>query len=495
MCHVVEDIEISYLWYIFHILTTFKMPSQKSSVSYLVLGGVSLLAIGGLAYLYINNNNNNNNNNHSNKPPPTSSGKKQKVEDETAEDVDGEVGDAAEKKIAYDGAISVAKKLMAGSSYLRAAEKYGEAILLAEGVPSAAKDVLTLYNNRSAMYEKAGELDHSMNDITVVLALDGLHLKARIRRARIFETTGKLYEALDDYVMAMFIERAKNLPPTTTEKADEVCKLVASKETAALLAAIRDPPQNAPPVATMLPTKSYCRTFFEALPSIYRWREEFKSVDRDELVKKWKTALKNVSTDKLAAGTAALELACYDFSRNAFTKGFETVTAALEALGQSVDSPVVYDASLDSTLSQLFSLKGTESLLMRRDRVALKALKRAVAHGPENLDAHLTFALCRLEMVQVSEAESIYTECLAKNDEVGATEGSSGCKTSRTSSSGLGALVRNAWVLVHRAAMWISREDDGNFRSGAIAKAMADIDASLKLTGKCGAAVGVGVSL
>ena len=46
---------------------------------------------------------------------------------------------------------------------------------------------------------------------------------------------------------------------------------VASKETALLLAAIRDPPSNAPPVSTMLPTKSYCRTFFEALPALYRF--------------------------------------------------------------------------------------------------------------------------------------------------------------------------------------------------------------------------------
>ena len=46
---------------------------------------------------------------------------------------------------------------------------------------------------------------------------------------------------------------------------------VASRETTALLAAIRDPPPNAPPVATMLPTVSYCRTFFEALPAIYRY--------------------------------------------------------------------------------------------------------------------------------------------------------------------------------------------------------------------------------
>jgi hypothetical protein len=38
-----------------------------------------------------------------------------------------------------------------------------------------------------SMYEKAGEYEKSLNDITVILALDALHLKARGRRGRIYE--------------------------------------------------------------------------------------------------------------------------------------------------------------------------------------------------------------------------------------------------------------------------------------------------------------------
>ena len=271
-------------------------------------------------------------------------------------------------KAAYDEAIRSAKKNMGSNNYVAAAEQYGRAIELAEHhLPSCAKDVLTLYNNRSAMYEKAGDLDKALRDITMVLRLDGFHLKARVRRARIYEQQGKGYEALDDYVVTMLVERAKvrvqprgasrvappgrrsltsppsvtffsvrvkNLPPTTSQKADEVCKQVssspcpalphpappcpalprptpphpapshptqimhtrrwhspispsphsftahsprplhaaqvASRETSLLLAAIRDPPANAPPVSAMLPTKAYCRNFFEAFPATYR---------------------------------------------------------------------------------------------------------------------------------------------------------------------------------------------------------------------------------
>jgi hypothetical protein len=38
------------------------------------------------------------------------------------------------------------------------------------------------------MYEKCNELDKSLNDIMVVLTMDPHHLKARIRRGRIYET-------------------------------------------------------------------------------------------------------------------------------------------------------------------------------------------------------------------------------------------------------------------------------------------------------------------
>jgi hypothetical protein len=131
------------------------------------------------------------------------------------------------KRAEYEEAIRLAKKSMGSNDYAAAAERYGQAIALVEKhLPSCTKDVMTLYNNRSAMYEKAGDVEKALRDILVVLSLDPVHLKARVRRARIYEQQGKGYEALDDYVVTMFIERAKGLPPTTSQKADEVCKQV-----------------------------------------------------------------------------------------------------------------------------------------------------------------------------------------------------------------------------------------------------------------------------
>ena len=67
------------------------------------------------------------------------------VDDEgDSEDDDGE----AALKTAYDDALRMAKKLLNGNKFDRAAEKYSDAISLADRIPSGGKDIVTLYNNR-----------------------------------------------------------------------------------------------------------------------------------------------------------------------------------------------------------------------------------------------------------------------------------------------------------------------------------------------------------
>ena len=58
---------------------------------------------------------------------------------------------------------------------------------LAQIVSPSSKDIISLYNNRSAMYLKEENVALSMQDITVLLALDPKHIKGRVRRAKIYE--------------------------------------------------------------------------------------------------------------------------------------------------------------------------------------------------------------------------------------------------------------------------------------------------------------------
>jgi tetratricopeptide (TPR) repeat protein len=127
-------------------------------------------------------------------PAPVAKAAEVIVEDADDSDSDDEGSVASEVdaeaeaiKEQYEDASRLASKLIAGQRYDKAIEKLSEAIELSPKVPSAGKDLITLYNNRSAMYEKTSNLDKSLSDIMVVLTMDVCHLKARVRRARIYE--------------------------------------------------------------------------------------------------------------------------------------------------------------------------------------------------------------------------------------------------------------------------------------------------------------------
>jgi tetratricopeptide (TPR) repeat protein len=92
-----------------------------------------------------------------------------------------------EIKEQYDAAVRLGQKYVKANDYNKAVEKLTEAIKLSPQVSASSKDLLALYNNRSAMKEKLGKYDDSLRDILVVLTMDCNHSKARLRRARIYE--------------------------------------------------------------------------------------------------------------------------------------------------------------------------------------------------------------------------------------------------------------------------------------------------------------------
>lgn len=279
--------------------------SSKGGVAALIFGGISLISLFGLGYYFFFLRS-------SKKPLPTlpavpkNEGKiaapVENDEDDdddvhnpdvAAEDVDSEEDEeeehdeAAEKKSAeeaaknaelkssYDDAIRLAMKLLSGNAYIRAADKFKEAIKLAEGLPGISnKELITLYNNCSAMFEKAGRFDESLLDINIVLHMDSKHLKARVRRARIFEAQGRLKEAMNDHVVAMLIEQTMGTQPSNTVAVDNLCKTIAAKEAVKLVEKIRSGPER------KLPVNSYCSSYLECFPSIFQWKAQYKNADR-----------------------------------------------------------------------------------------------------------------------------------------------------------------------------------------------------------------------
>lgn len=207
------------------------------------------------------------------------------VQTETIQD-DTSIAAAAEEakkleelKSSYDDVCRVASKLLAGGAFERAAEKYSEALELARQIPTVSKkDVITLYNNRSAMYEKLGEFQKALSDITVVLAVDNKHIKARGRRGRIFEAQGKLKESIQEFALNILIEQSQGIQnQDNIPKIDELAKSLAREQCVGIIAEMRNPQFR-----RSLPSKAYMKNFFNLLVSTYDRKEKYQ--DADQLV-------------------------------------------------------------------------------------------------------------------------------------------------------------------------------------------------------------------
>jgi hypothetical protein len=211
----------------------------------------------------------------------------------------------------YDHAISMADKFMKGQRYEQAAEKYSEAIDILPKVPSAAGNILPLYNNRSAMYEKSGAAfyDKALNDISLVLQLDQRHMKARVRRARIQEAKGKAKEALIDYTVHFYMEQAKGVMPTSTQKVEDISKAIAYEQaTANFQAKLDEAYEKSGPYSAStshvithvrdLPSRSYIRSGLDSFPSLCRWKVQYGKTDLQDLIDAYNAA--EWSVDKVA---------------------------------------------------------------------------------------------------------------------------------------------------------------------------------------------------
>jgi tetratricopeptide (TPR) repeat protein len=292
------------------------------------------------------------------------------VEDDGADEEENAEETVEELTKRYDDALRLAKKYLQGEKYSTAAAKFSEAIDLASRIPSAGKDLVTLYNNRSAMFEKNNELDASLQDIMIVLALDTKHQKARARRARILERKGDFQGALDDCVFCSILEGASGQPASNTTKVVELCKKVSEPEVRRLVDRIRSS-------SRAVPNKAYCRSYFESFPSFHEWKQIYEKVDRDELVRRSYTAL-DLSPAEVARKELldALELIKLDASRQNFNKAFAHIERSLALIEQGGLSS---DALSQLAIAELEDMQGTEAHLRCNLSAAMKRFISALA--------------------------------------------------------------------------------------------------------------------
>jgi import receptor subunit TOM70 len=112
---------------------------------------------------------------------------------------------------------------------------------------SLLRQQITLLNNRSAMYEKAGVLELALDDCDQLLELELTHTKARARRLRLLEAMQKYDQALQEFcaINLLFMQANRvNLrmglpvppPPVPQQKMEELLNQILPQETEKYLA-------------------------------------------------------------------------------------------------------------------------------------------------------------------------------------------------------------------------------------------------------------------
>ncbi|KAJ1436684.1 hypothetical protein B484DRAFT_358615 [Ochromonadaceae sp. CCMP2298] len=436
-------------------------------------------------------------------------------EDVTVEDVgddedeDGEEEEAVDAeeealKARYADANRLAEKFIKGLKYDKAVEKLSEAIELAPQVPNASKDIMTLYNNRSAMYEKSEVLDKALTDIIVVLSMDAFHLKARARRARIYETQGKQKLALEEYVLATLLQQRKNEPATHQARIDAIVKAMTLKTSPALFKKTR-----AEGTHRVLPSKSHCRNFLESYPSMQLWREQYQTVAREDLAAVMVGA--EAGSSELLQST--LELVCWDLVHNDFSTAFATLAtlplpadwtdspeepSLLEAVegGQQLQYVLPFTQDAAPSLAELHSLQcellGFELHLRCQLKGAIAGYAQALRYLPCNLDARLKLANVYLEQGDVAVAVDKYQvtlqafvaikSTLAKEEEAAGEGPEAEVQLAGVASKQALLCIMKAWTLLHRVSVFVTRNDEGEYPANAIVDAMSDVDAAIALT-------------
>lgn len=286
-------------------------------------------------------------------------------------------------KAQYDTATKTSTALINAQNYDEAVHKLTEAITLAPHVPFASMNLVTLYNNRSAMYEKLQQYEHSLSDITVVLTMEPMHMRARVRRARVYEAQGKADLALLDYVFASLVDKYKGEQSAHEGKVATLAKQVALSKVGPTLADIRNNKNRS------LPSKAYLRTFLEAYPSIYAWRVATESVDRDSLAQAFNAAKAStiIPSHILITG---LELVRFDIVHEAMGVAMTNLHSLQEVVNLLYQgSPSDLNLKTRSAISQYHELLGTEAHLKADLDTAKMEYDLGMLSFPENLSCQL----------------------------------------------------------------------------------------------------------
>lgn len=352
------------------------------------------------------------------------------------------------------------KALFKNKQYMEAAETFTEALDLIEARKSAnnkssktedndgggqksslTRQIITLTNNRSAMYEKASFPDLALSDCDAVLDLDPAHVKARTRRLRILESQKRHREALVE-VCALQLKYMNDnrdklrlgLPPTgpppvPQSKIEELVSFIQPEE----IARAQESMSSKTVESRALPS-SY--TIIQLLKSFSGYNKWMGDAAKGGTVSKFTSQLEDLLegvprksmvafADNMATKATLL---LYRGRRYAFekdfgkaVKDFDEAYALVEDKGGSAESDhdevkkAVVTAMGNDDYCRLLEWCGMCKHLRFDLKAAIECYERCSELEPENTEILVKRAGVKMDGANYSEAEALFKEALALN--------------------------------------------------------------------------------
>lgn len=306
---------------------------------------------------------------------------------------------------------------------------------------SLTRQVITLMNNRSAMYEKANQPDLALSDCDAVLSLDPTHSKARTRRLRILESQSRHAEALVEVcaLQLKFMNDNRDklrlgLPPTghppvSQSKIEELVTLIQ--------------PEEMKRAEEMISSKSVQE---RALPSVYTITQLLKSFSgynkwmgeaaKSGTVWKFTSQLEDLLDHVPRTSTVAFvdnvatkaTLLLQRGRRNAFEKEFnkavhdfdEAFALVEDDGGKDEENHDEIKAGIRQAMdmedyARLLEWSGMCNHLRYELKVALECYERCSDLEPENTELLVKRAGVKMDGWQHDDADTLFSEALAIN--------------------------------------------------------------------------------
>ena len=402
------------------------------------------------------------------------------MEKDPSEIVDPE----AELKLLYESALTEALEKMDKNDYNGAADKWTECIELSSQISTyKLRDKITLYNNRSGMYQRTGRDDLSLADIDFVLELSPLHLKSRARRAKIYERQGSAEDALFDYAVLVILESnhtsnsngvRSNIGEHAERQLHTINQQLAMKPAMQLYSDLNQQPPGE------LKRNSICKELLDKGPTIHAFTSKLRSSTKSDLLE---IIDSNPPLHDLGAILTILDLAWIDIIAQRYNDGFATVNKYLPSIRQAIDIENKNNNNnktpslVIKSVAELLLLSAIEMQLRSAQSKAVAIFEEILDLVPDHFESQIRLASCLTEMRELSKAKAIFNPLLERYNPNNNTNSSSSNINEEDN-------AKYCWLLIFRSTLYKTKTEEDEWIQDCVEQALNDVNEILTLTGK-----------